>query len=108
MMTVVKADGYGHGLVESARAARAGGADWLRWPVGRGAGCAPGLVEPAGAAGAGGGAGLGVGVLEGPRALGAAGAPGPLLPGRGVRGEDFAPAVQLGVDVTAYTVEELA
>ena len=29
MMTVVKADGYGHGLVESARAARAGGADWL-------------------------------------------------------------------------------
>ena len=29
MMTVVKADAYGHGLVESARAARAGGADWL-------------------------------------------------------------------------------
>jgi alanine racemase len=29
MMTVVKADGYGHGLVESARAARAGGAEWL-------------------------------------------------------------------------------
>ena len=29
MMTVVKADGYGHGMVESGRAARAGGADWL-------------------------------------------------------------------------------
>ena len=29
MMTVVKADGYGHGLVESGRAARAAGADWL-------------------------------------------------------------------------------
>ena len=29
LMTVVKADGYGHGMVESARAARAGGADWL-------------------------------------------------------------------------------
>ena len=29
MMTVVKADGYGHGLVESGRAARDAGADWL-------------------------------------------------------------------------------
>ena len=29
LMTVVKADGYGHGIVESARAARAGGATWL-------------------------------------------------------------------------------
>lgn len=29
LMAVVKADGYGHGLVESARAARAGGASWL-------------------------------------------------------------------------------
>ena len=29
MMTVVKADGYGHGMVEVARAAREGGADWL-------------------------------------------------------------------------------
>ena len=28
-MTVVKADGYGHGMVASARAAREGGADWL-------------------------------------------------------------------------------
>ena len=29
MMTVVKADGYGHGIIEAARAARSGGADWL-------------------------------------------------------------------------------
>lgn len=29
VMAVVKADGYGHGLVESGRAARAGGATWL-------------------------------------------------------------------------------
>ena len=29
LMTVVKADGYGHGLAETARAAREGGADWL-------------------------------------------------------------------------------
>ena len=29
MMTVVKADAYGHGIVEVARAARAGGAGWL-------------------------------------------------------------------------------
>ena len=28
-MAVVKADGYGHGIIESARAARAGGAAWL-------------------------------------------------------------------------------
>jgi alanine racemase len=29
LMTVVKADGYGHGIIESGRAARAGGATWL-------------------------------------------------------------------------------
>jgi alanine racemase len=29
LMAVVKADGYGHGLVDTARAARAGGAAWL-------------------------------------------------------------------------------
>jgi alanine racemase len=29
LMAVVKADGYGHGLVPAARAALAGGADWL-------------------------------------------------------------------------------
>ena len=30
VMTVVKADGYGHGMVPSARAAREGGADLAR------------------------------------------------------------------------------
>ena len=29
LIAVVKADGYGHGIVEAARAARVGGADWL-------------------------------------------------------------------------------
>src|SRR3546814_946319 len=29
MMTVVKADGYGHGMHEVARAAREAGADWI-------------------------------------------------------------------------------
>ncbi|MGH8930130.1 MAG: alanine racemase, partial [Egibacteraceae bacterium] len=29
LMAVVKADGYGHGMVPVARAALAGGADWL-------------------------------------------------------------------------------
>ena len=60
MMTVVKADGYGHGLVESARAARAGGADWL-----------------------------GVAVLEEALALRAAGDTGPLLAWLAVPGEDY-------------------
>src|SRR4051812_50122342 len=29
LMAVVKADGYGHGIAQSARAARSGGAGWL-------------------------------------------------------------------------------
>ena len=78
MMTVVKADGYGHGLVEAARAARAGGADWL-----------------------------GVAVLEEGLALRAAGDTGPVLSWLTVPGEDLAPAVQAGVDLTAYTCGEL-
>ncbi len=78
MMTVVKADGYGHGLVESARAAREGGADWL-----------------------------GVAVLEEALALRAAGDDGPLLAWLTVPGEDYRPCIEAGVDVTAYTVAEL-
>src|SRR3954451_23313922 len=42
VMAVVKADGYGHGLLPSARAALAGGATWL----------GAGVVDEAGAAGA--------------------------------------------------------
>jgi alanine racemase len=79
MMTVVKADGYGHGLVESARAARAGGADWL-----------------------------GVAVMEEAVALREAGDTGPLLTWLAVPGEDYTPAVQRGIDVSAYTVGQLA
>ena len=78
MMTVVKADGYGHGLVESARAARAGGADWL-----------------------------GVAVLEEALALRAAGDTGPLLAWLAVPGEDYTGAVEAGVDLTAYSIEQV-
>src|SRR5690349_5013916 len=78
-MVVVKADGYGHGLVEAARAARAGGATWL-----------------------------GVAVAEEALALRAAGDTGPLLTWLAVPGEDYAPAVAAGVDVTAYSVAEVA
>src|SRR3954468_24334863 len=79
MMTVVKADGYGHGLVESARAARAGGADWL-----------------------------GVAVLEEAMALRSAGDTGPLLAWLAVPGEDYTGAVEAGVDLTAYGVAQVA
>ena len=78
MMTVVKADGYGHGLVESARAARAGGADWL-----------------------------GVAVLEEALALRRAGDTGPVLAWLAVPGEDYAGAVEAGVDVAAYSLAQL-
>ena len=78
MMTVVKADGYGHGLVESARAAREGGADWL-----------------------------GVAVMEEALALREAGDTGPLLTWLTVPGESYAAALEAGIDVTAYTVDEL-
>ena len=78
MMTVVKADGYGHGLVEAARAARAGGADWL-----------------------------GAAVLEEAMALRAAGDTGPVLTWLAVPGEDYAPAVDAGVDLTAYSVAQV-
>ena len=78
MMTVVKADGYGHGMVEVARAAREGGADWL-----------------------------GVAVLEEALALRAAGDTGPVLAWLAVPGEDYAPCIEAGVDLTAYSVAEL-
>src|ERR1700712_148244 len=78
MMTVVKADGYGHGLVASARAARAGGADWL-----------------------------GVAVLEEALALREAGDTGPVLAWLAVPGEDYGDAVEAGIDVTAYSVPQL-
>lgn len=78
LMVVVKADGYGHGMLPVARAAREAGADWL-----------------------------GVAVLDEALALREAGDEGPLLCWLAVPGEDYRPAVEHDVDVTAYTVPEL-
>ena len=78
MMTVVKADAYGHGIVESARAARAGGADWL-----------------------------GAAVAEEALALRAAGDTGRILTWLTVPGEDYPRSIEADVDVTAYTVAEV-
>ena len=77
-MTVVKADGYGHGMVEAARAAREAGSEWI-----------------------------GVATLDEAVALRAAGDEGPLLAWLTVPGEDWAAAIDAGVDVTAYGVAEL-
>jgi alanine racemase len=79
MMAVVKADGYGHGLVEAARAARRGGADWL-----------------------------GVATPEEAMALREAGDDGPLLCWLTTPGDDLEPVVAAGVDVTAYDADEVA
>ena len=78
LMVVVKADGYGHGMLPVARAEREAGADWL-----------------------------GVAVLDEALALREAGDEGPLLCWLAVPGEDYRPAVEHDVDVTAYTVPEL-
>ena len=79
VMAVVKADGYGHGLVPTARAAVAGGASWL-----------------------------GVAFLEEALALRAAGLDGPLLAWLFAPEEDLRPAVAAGVDLGVYSVAELA
>ncbi|HEX5861937.1 MAG TPA: alanine racemase, partial [Nocardioides sp.] len=79
MMTVVKADGYGHGLVPAGRAAREAGAEWL-----------------------------GVATIEEALELRAAGDDGRVLCWLGVPGEDYAAAITADVDVSAYTVAELA
>jgi alanine racemase len=78
LMVVVKADGYGHGMVESARAARAAGAEWL-----------------------------GVATLGEALALRTAGDTGRILSWLAVPGEDFAPAIAGDVDVSAYSVAQL-
>ena len=82
LMTVVKADGYGHGIVESGRAARAGGATWL-----------------------------GVATVPEALALRDAGDTGRLLcwltlPADAEDGS-LARAIEADVDITAYTVERL-
>ncbi len=82
VMAVVKADGYGHGIVQCARAARAGGATWL-----------------------------GVAQLAEGLALRAAGDTGRLLSWLHVPGDDFAGAVRDGIDLSAgatWAVDEIA
>jgi alanine racemase len=78
MLTVVKADAYGHGLVPCARAAREAGADWL-----------------------------GVATIDEALALREAGDTGRVLCWLGVPGEDYAAAVGADLDVTAYSLDEL-
>lgn len=82
LMAVVKADGYGHGMVPAARAALAGGATWL-----------------------------GVAVVEEALALRAAGIDAPVLAWMAAPGEPLAEAVAAGVDLSAAcptTVGEVA
>jgi alanine racemase len=78
LMVVVKADGYGHGMLPVARAARAAGAAWL-------------------------------GVATGAEALALreAGDSGRVLCWLAAPGADFAPLVEAGVDVAAYSVAQL-
>lgn len=79
LMVVVKADGYGHGMVPVARAAREAGADWL-----------------------------GVATIDEALCLRRAGDTGPLLCWLGVPGEDYAAAIEADVDLTAYSTAEVA
>src|SRR4051795_4485866 len=78
VMTVVKADGYGHGMVPVARAAREAGADWLGGATGAEA-----------------------------LALREAGDSGRLLCWLAPPGADFTSLVEADVDVTAYTSSQV-
>ena len=78
VMTVVKADGYGHGMLPAAQAAREGGATWL-----------------------------GVATIDEALALRAAGDTGRVLCWLGVPGEDYGSAIAADVDVTVYSKAEL-
>ena len=79
VMVVVKADGYGHGMLPVARAAVEAGADWV-----------------------------GVATLDEAVALREGGLTGPVLCWLAVPGEPYAEAIGRGVDVTAYSVAQLA
>ncbi|MCD2189421.1 alanine racemase [Actinomycetospora soli] len=79
VMAVVKADGYGHGAVDVARAALDAGAGWL-----------------------------GVCTLEEAAELRAAGITAPVLSWLHVPDEDFAPAVASGVDLGVASRRDLA
>ncbi len=78
LMVVVKADGYGHGMVPVARAARAAGAEWL-------------------------GVATGAEAL----ALRGAGDTGRVLSWLAAPGADFTQLLEADVDVTAYSVAQL-
>ena len=78
VMVVVKADGYGHGLFGSARAARAGGATWL-----------------------------GVADREEALDLRGDGDTGRMLAWLGMPGEDYGPLIEADVDVAAYSTQQL-
>ncbi|MEO9325743.1 alanine racemase [Nocardioides sp. C4-1] len=78
MITVVKADAYGHGLLPVARAAREAGAEWLA-----------------------------VATLDEVRSLRADGDEGRLLTWLTVPDEQYDDAIRADVDLTAYTVAEL-
>jgi alanine racemase len=79
LMAVVKADGYGHGMVEAARAARAAGSEWI-----------------------------GVATVAEALALREAGDQGRLLCWLTTPGADYSAAVAADVDVTIYSEAELA
>jgi alanine racemase len=78
LMTVVKADAYGHGMVPMARAARAAGSDWL-----------------------------GVATVDEALALRRAGDVGPLLCWLAAPGAAYGAAVEADVELTASSVEQL-
>src|SRR4051794_21756382 len=78
VMVVVKADGYGHGMLEAAYAARQAGAPWL-----------------------------GVATIEEAVRLREAGDAGRTLCWLTVPGDDWAAAIDRGIDVTAYTLADL-
>jgi alanine racemase len=78
MIAVVKADGYGHGILPAARAAREGGAEWI-----------------------------GVATLDEALTVRSGGDTGRLLCWLAVPGEDYEPALRHDIDLTAYSVAEL-
>lgn len=78
LIAVVKADGYGHGMVAAARAAREGGADWLATAT-----------------------------LEEALALRDAGLEGPVLCWLTLPATDWAAAAVAGIEPTAYSVADL-
>jgi alanine racemase len=79
LMTVVKADGYGHGMIPVARAAREAGADWI-----------------------------GAAVLDEALSLRAAGDTGPIFCWLTTPGEPVAQAIAAGIDLSAAAPWEIA